>query len=125
MSQEILGILGQKMPAINTEEVVYSVPQGRRAAISLVLVVNNNTVDALIDFAVVPGGSNDIPNNATADVNRIFKGFTILAKKGGQDAIPISGGGITLDEYDDIRFKTDKAQVVIHIYGVEVASEKS
>jgi len=124
MAQEILKILGQARPAINTEVVPYSVPQKRRTAISKIFIFNNSGGPAIIDLSIVPGGSNDIPGVATALVNTILNQVTLATKTGNTDANNIAGSGITLDEFDDIRFETDTLGVVIHVYGVEVMPEK-
>ena len=124
MAQEVLRILGQARPAINTEVVVYSVPENRRAAISLIAVVNNGGTNAAIDLNIVPGGSNNLGGVATQPVNKILDGFTLNAGKANTEAGSLGGKGVTLNEYDDIRFETDQADVVIHVYGVEVLPEK-
>lgn len=124
MSLEILTILGQYRPVINTEVVIYSVPKGRRAAISLVNIMNNDAGNAIIDLAIVKGGSNDIPGVPTPAYSKILDQFTLNTGKGSNDGFPISGKGITLNEFDDIRFETNTANVVIHVYGVEVIPDK-
>ena len=105
--------------------VVYSVPEGRQAVISRIFIMNNDAGNAIVDLSFVPGGANDIGTNATAPVNKLLDAFTLATKTGNQAANNIAGGGITLDELDDIRFKSDVADVVIHVFGVEVMPEKN
>lgn len=124
MSQEILRILGQVAPAINTEVVLYSVPDGRRTAVSLFPIFNNSVSDAIIHVAIVKGGSDDIPNNPTTLESLLISNFTLTAKKGNTEAGALQLNGITLDEFDDIRVFTDTAGVVFHLYGVEVVPDK-
>jgi len=125
MAREVLRILGQARPAINTEVVVYSVSDNSRCAISRIFIFNNSGGNAVIDLSIVPGGSDDIPSNPTALENTILNQVTLSTKQGNTDATNIAGGGITLDAHDDIRFETDTLGVVIHIYGVEVIPEKN
>jgi len=125
MAQELLKILGQSRPAINTEVVVYSVPKGARAAISRVYIFNNSGGPAIIDLSIVPGGSNNISGNATALENTLLNQVTLATKTGNTDVTNVAGSGFTLDEFDDIRFETDTVGVVAHVYGVEVIPEKT
>lgn len=125
MSQEILRILGQARPAGGTEVVVYTVPEGLHTALSAIAIVNNGAGNVSIDLSIVKGGSGDIAGNPTLPVNKILDQFPLLAAKSNSDPGSFSGKGVTLDEYDDIRFETTSTDVVIHVYGVEVAPDKN
>ena len=121
----MLKILGQSRPAVATEVVVYSVPKGIRTAISRVFIFNNSVGNAIIDFSIVPNGSNDISGVPTPIQSTLLNQVTLATKTGNNDLNDLVPGGITLDEFDDIRFKTNTLGVVIHIYGVEVRPEKT
>jgi len=125
MSQEVLGILGQIRPAPATETVAYSVPKGKRAAISALFIFNNSGGNVIIDLSIVKGGSNDIPTNPTPIEATILNQVTLATKQGSTDANNIDGRGITLNEFDDIRLVTNTLGVVCHVYGVEVIPEKN
>lgn len=124
MAQEVLGILGQSRPTGGAEVVVYSVPKGRRTAISKLFIFNNSGGNAIIDLSFVKGGSNNIVGNPTPIESKLLNQVTLATKTGNNDANNVAGGGMTLNEFDDIRFETDTLGVVIHAYGVEVIPEK-
>jgi hypothetical protein len=125
MSQEVLGILGQVAPAASTEVVLYSVPQGRRAAISLMPIFNNAATDAIIQIAIVKGGSNNIIGVPSPVESKLVTNATLTAKKANTEAGAAQLKGITLDGLDDIRVMTDTLGVVFHAYGVEVLPDKT
>jgi len=116
MPKEIIKTLGQVRPAINTEVVLYTVPENRRAIVR-VGVFNSSGSGAAIDIANVPDGFNDIPTNPTATENFIVEGVVLATK------VALEGEhykGITLNENDDIRVESDQADCIFHCYGVEI-----
>ena len=120
MSQEILQILGQLEPVAATETVLYTVPTGRRAAISSLKVVNNGAGNSLITISIVPGGANDIATNPTASVNTLISALSLAQHV----PFPIDIDKMTLNENDDIRVEVSVIDVVFHVYGVEVIPDK-
>jgi len=116
MPKEIIKILGQVRPAVNTEVVLYTVPQNRRAIVKITVFDSSGT-DAAINIAVVPDGFNDIPTNPTLPVNFLVEGVTVSTK---QELAGAGLTGITINENDDIRVKSDQADCIFHCYGVEI-----
>jgi len=116
MPKEIIKILGQVRPAINTEVVLYTVPANRRAIVQITVFDSSGT-DANVNIAVVPDGFNDIPGNPTVPVNFLVEGVKVSTK---QELAGAGVSGITLSENDDIRVESDQADCIFHCYGVEV-----
>lgn len=123
--QEILGILAQSRPAAGVETVVYTVPKNRRAVVSRLFIFNNSGGNAIIDLSFVPGGSGNIVGNPTALENTLLNQFTLATKQGNTDANNIAGGGLTFNEYDDIRLETDVLGVVAHVFGEEIIPDEN
>jgi len=115
MPKEIHKILGQVRPAINTETILYTVPD-KRAAIVKVTAFNEDGSAALIKVAIVPDGGADTPP-ATAAKNYVVNGFSLDPKKADQGT---ELKGITVNEFDQIRVESDNAVTVFHCYGVEI-----
>jgi len=116
MAKEIIKILGQVYPNAATETTLYTVPVKRQCVISKLHVFVHGGVNVAIDIAIIPKGGSS-PTPATATENYYLFQFPVTAK---QEAQADSTKGITLDEFDQIRVKTDIQGAVFQLYGVEI-----
>lgn len=102
-------VLGQSIPAANTQTIVYAVPASNSAVISTVTICNQSTANATYRLAIQKA-------NATLTSNHfIVYDATVLAK----DTVGLTFG-ITLGASDVISANCSIANVSINVFGSEV-----
>lgn len=104
---EIKKILGQAAPSATTETTLYTVPSGKGAVISSIVVCNIST-SATFRVSVSYGG------NATATKDYLYYDLTI----GANDTFTFTIG-ITMSNADIIRVYASSANLSFNCFGAE------
>lgn len=101
-------VLGQSLPAANTDATLYTVPAAT-SAVASTLCICNQGVSALVRVAVRPAGA------SIAAVHYIMFDATVEAN----DSLFLTLG-ITLAATDVVTVRAGTANVSFHLYGSEV-----
>jgi len=110
MPKEIIKILGQLYPAAGATELLYVVPDNRRAIVKITIFVNGGANDN-VSIAMLPLGE------TLSIKNYLIANLSALSKLESQMA---SATGITLSEGDQILVKSTVGDTIFHCYGVEI-----
>jgi hypothetical protein len=105
----IYKVLGQNAPLAATQTNIYTVPAGKQAVISTIVVANRSGTNRLYRIAVRPGG-------ATLD-NQHYIAFDVTV--GGGDSTTLTLG-ITLAATDVITVFATNADLSFSLFGSEI-----
>lgn len=106
---EKLKILGQDVPLASTLTDVYTVPLGRTAVISSIVVCNLDSSNTVFSISLAAAGAADTPKQY------IYKDLPLAAN----DTFVLTIG-ISLDENDVVRILSASGNVSFNLSGVEV-----
>lgn len=102
-------VLGQKEPAINTNEELYTVPAATQAVVSTISVCNRVATPQSFRIMVRPGGA------SLVDAHYIVYDAPIA----GNDTLFLTVG-LTLAATDRIDVRADTADMAFNAYGSEI-----
>ena len=103
-------VLGQVNPAASTETAVYTVPAGKSAIGSTIVIANNGAPGTTFRISVaIAGAAYNIKQNIVPESTPI----------GGRAVISMTIG-ITLAETDVIRVFTASANLSVNVFGTEI-----
>lgn len=101
-----MSILGQKVSAASTQDVLYTAPAGKRAILRVILVNKNGSAANVSLYLLQSGDSTSpIPDSRKIDVVAIA------------DDTTSSTSEIVLDEGQSVYFNSDLANVILNANG--------
>lgn len=107
---ESYGILAQSSPSATTATVIYTVPTGRMAVVSSIVVCNQTAVDKTFRVSVAKSAAADTPKQYLAYDMPIEGNSTVTLQL-----------GITLSAGDVVRVYISATTVSFNLFGTELS----